>query len=128
MGLGVFPPVCNDGRVRVEILTFGPQTRNRGEREDEGRKKKTPEDAGWWGIASGPVAVINEKALKLFWKVMNGASWRNLHWLPHQVLVYEVRVPEGYGMRWSQDQGDPGGGRGRGGREGGEEGGSPMDV
>jgi hypothetical protein len=35
---------------------------------------------------------------------MNAASWRNLHWLPHQVLVYEVRVPEGYGMRWSQDR------------------------
>ncbi|KAF8184797.1 hypothetical protein BJ912DRAFT_812026, partial [Pholiota molesta] len=54
--------------------------------------------------AGGPVAVINEQALALFWKVMNGATWRNLHWLPHRVLVYEVRVAEGYGMRWSQDQ------------------------
>jgi hypothetical protein len=35
---------------------------------------------------------------------MDGATWRNLHWLPHAVLVYEVRVPEGYGMRWSQDR------------------------
>jgi hypothetical protein len=59
---------------------------------------------GWWGTPSGPIAVINEKALLLFHKVMNGSTWRNLHWLPHQVLVYEVRVPEGYGMRWSQDQ------------------------
>jgi len=50
------------------------------------------------------VAVINEKALALFWKVTNGATWQNLHWLPHQVLVYEIRVSEGYGMRWSQDQ------------------------
>jgi hypothetical protein len=61
-------------------------------------------DAGWWGRARGPVATINENALKLFWRVMDRASWRNLHWLPHQVLVYEVRVPEGYGMRWSQDR------------------------
>jgi hypothetical protein len=60
--------------------------------------------AGWWGTARGPVAAINEQALALFWKVMHGATWRNLHWLPHRVLVYEVRVPEGYGMRWSQDQ------------------------
>ncbi|KAJ7498088.1 hypothetical protein B0H11DRAFT_1856646 [Mycena galericulata] len=60
--------------------------------------------AGWWGTPSGPVAVINERALALFWKVMNAATWRNLHWLPHQVLVYEVRVAEGYGMRWSQDR------------------------
>jgi hypothetical protein len=58
----------------------------------------------WWGTPSGPVAVINERALSLFWRVKNGASWRNLHWLPHQVLVYEIRVPEGYGMRWSQDR------------------------
>ncbi|KIM86593.1 hypothetical protein PILCRDRAFT_815831 [Piloderma croceum F 1598] len=61
---------------------------------------------GWWGTPSGPVAMINEKAMKLFRKVMDNASWRNLHWLPHQVLVYEVRVPDGYGMRWSQNQSD----------------------
>ncbi|KAK0186748.1 hypothetical protein F5146DRAFT_142468 [Armillaria mellea] len=59
---------------------------------------------GWWGQPSGPVAIINERALVLFWKIVNEASWRNLHWLPHQVLVYEVRIEEGYGMRWSQDQ------------------------
>ena len=59
---------------------------------------------GWWGRPSGPVASINERALALFWKVVGGATWRNLHWLPHWVLVYEVRVEEGYGMRWSQDQ------------------------
>jgi hypothetical protein len=58
---------------------------------------------GWWGTPSGPVAIINEAALGLFWKVMKGATWRNLHWLPHEVLVYEVRVGEGYGMRWAKD-------------------------
>lgn len=69
------------------------------------RKSKTGKTSsdGWWGNASGPVSVINEEALVLFWKIMNGATWRNLHWLPHQVLVYEVRVQEGYGMRWAQD-------------------------
>ncbi|TFK50550.1 hypothetical protein OE88DRAFT_268100 [Heliocybe sulcata] len=60
-------------------------------------------DHGWWGTPKGPVALLNDRALELFWRVMNKASWRNLHWLPHQVLAYEVRVPEGYGMRWSQD-------------------------
>lgn len=59
----------------------------------------------WWGTPSGPVTRINERALELFWKVWNGATWRNLHWLPHQILVYEVRVFEGYGMRWAQDHG-----------------------
>ncbi|KIY64486.1 hypothetical protein CYLTODRAFT_425156 [Cylindrobasidium torrendii FP15055 ss-10] len=58
---------------------------------------------GWWGRPSGPVAGINAKALELFYKVMDHATWRNLHWLPHQILVYEARVFEGYGMRWSRD-------------------------
>jgi hypothetical protein len=35
---------------------------------------------------------------------VDGATWRNLHWLPHRVLVYEARVREGYGMRWAQDR------------------------
>ncbi|RDB14565.1 hypothetical protein Hypma_016234 [Hypsizygus marmoreus] len=70
--------------------------------EDEKGRRKASE--GWWGTPTGPVAVINDKALALFHKVVDGATWRNLHWLPHRVLVYEVRVPEGYGMRWSQDR------------------------
>jgi hypothetical protein len=73
--------------------------------EEKGRRKAS---AGWWGTPSGPVAIINERALVLFWKVTNGATWKNLHWLPHQVLVYEVRVAAGYGMRWSQCQKDCG--------------------
>ncbi|KDR70213.1 hypothetical protein GALMADRAFT_160026 [Galerina marginata CBS 339.88] len=73
---------------------------------DEAETDKRKRSTGWWGITAGPVAVINEKSLDLFWKVMNDATWRNLHWLPHQILVYEVRGTEGYGMRWSQDQGD----------------------
>lgn len=68
--------------------------------------KKTKASAGWWGTPSGPVAVITENALALFWKVVHGATWRNLHWLPHRMLVYEMRVAEGYGMRWYQDQGN----------------------
>jgi len=73
---------------------------------DETEKDKRKRSTGWWGTPSGPVAIINERALALFWKVMDSATWRNLHWLPHQILVYEVRVAEGYGMRWSQDQSD----------------------
>lgn len=41
--------------------------------------------------------------MELFWRVLRAATWRNLHWLPHTVLVYEIRVPDGYGMRWSRD-------------------------
>ncbi|KAJ3805812.1 hypothetical protein F5876DRAFT_51209 [Lentinula aff. lateritia] len=68
--------------------------------------EKPPPPMGWWGTPSGPVATINENALRLFWNIIGNASWRNLHWLPHSVLVYEVRVKMGYGMRWSQDRRD----------------------
>ena len=57
----------------------------------------------WWGTPSGPIPHINTRALELYHRISDGASWRNLHWLPHRVLVYEMRVPEGYGMRWAQD-------------------------
>jgi len=81
---------------------------HRSQKDREGARRANEEkdesSNGWWGKASGSKAVINEKALGLFWKVMNGASWRNLHWLPHGILVYEVRVLEGYGMRWSQEK------------------------
>lgn len=74
------------------------------------KRNKEPRPSGYWGNQpSGPVAVINENALTLFWKIMNAVTWRNLHWLPHSVLVYEVRVREGYGMRWSQNQSDAAG-------------------
>jgi hypothetical protein len=76
------------------------------DREDDPNRREA--STGWWGTPSGSVTTINEKALVLFHKVMNNATWRNLHWLPYCVLVYEVRVPEGYGMRWSQDQSNKG--------------------
>ena len=71
----------------------------------EGGTANATQSKGWWGTPSGSVAKINEKALLLFEKVVDNATWRNLHWLPHQILVYEVRGEEGYGMRWSQDVG-----------------------
>ncbi|KAF9070939.1 hypothetical protein BDP27DRAFT_1219825 [Rhodocollybia butyracea] len=71
--------------------------------DDTPTPKKEP-PTGWWGNPSGSVQKVNENALALFWKIFGTSTWRNLHWLPHSVLVYEVRIAEGYGMRWSQDQ------------------------
>jgi hypothetical protein len=83
---------------------------HRSQPHDEGEDDRSRREAstGWWGTPSGPVGAINEKARLLFHKVMDNATWRNLHWLPHKVLVYEIRVLEGYGMRWSQNHSDSG--------------------
>jgi hypothetical protein len=73
--------------------------------DDDGINNALPVQS-WWGTPSGPIADINTRALELYHRISDGASWRNLHWLPHSVLVYEMRVPEGYGMRWAQDWAD----------------------
>ena len=33
--------------------------------------------------------------------LLANATWRNVHLLPHQQLVYEMRDAQGYGMRWT---------------------------
>lgn len=94
-----------DATGRQELKAAADADGNADEREIRTKQQRAKaESAGWWGVPSGPVARINEQSLLLFWKVVNNASWRNLHWLPHRVLAYEMRVPEGYGMRWSQDR------------------------
>ncbi len=34
-------------------------------------------------------------------KLRGNAVWKNVHYLPHQELVYEIRDKLGYGMRWT---------------------------
>ena len=36
-------------------------------------------------------------------RLLDNASWTNCHMLPHGVEVFEVRVAQGYGARWSAD-------------------------
>ncbi|KAJ3715978.1 hypothetical protein C8R42DRAFT_203696 [Lentinula raphanica] len=95
------PPSDSRQKTLSETLHQVPAVSNAG-----AKRKKEAAPTGWWGTPSGPVSVINERALDLFWKIFTTATWRNLHWLPYSVLVYEIRVPEGYGMRWSQDRSD----------------------
>jgi hypothetical protein len=59
---------------------------------------------GWWGGElkgkdAHKIQVSNQKMLTLF----REAVWMNLHKLPHDLLVYEIRIAEGYGARWSAD-------------------------
>ncbi len=97
---------CHRSQIQNQSESEITPSAHEGDAEKQERckaKSKRNKNEGWWGTASGPISVINEKSLALFWKVMNGATWRNLHWLPHQILVYEVRLAEGDGMRWARD-------------------------
>lgn len=57
----------------------------------------------WWGICTGTEVDKNNHALQLMTKIMDNAVWINIHWLPHDVYIIEMRQDQGYGMRWSAD-------------------------
>ncbi|KAL5018752.1 hypothetical protein ScPMuIL_004474 [Solemya velum] len=57
----------------------------------------------WWGTCTGNEAAKNEHALENMNKILDNATWINIHWLPHDVYVIEARQEEGYGVRWTAD-------------------------
>jgi hypothetical protein len=63
-------------------------------------------DGFWTSIApaerAGPLG-WNHQALDVLRHILDHAVWWNVHTLPHDVLVYEVRERAGYGARWSAD-------------------------
>lgn len=58
---------------------------------------------GWWGCFSGNDSDKNRHASEVINRLLDGCCWMNVHFIqPHQG-VFEVRVAEGYGARWSAD-------------------------
>ncbi|RUS18167.1 hypothetical protein BC937DRAFT_89082 [Endogone sp. FLAS-F59071] len=55
---------------------------------------------GFWGVATGTERAKNETANNVFTKILTNAAWINLHSLPHDITAYEIRNPQGYGVRW----------------------------
>eukprot|EP00760_Papus_ankaliazontas_P032311 PhM_4_TR5743/c0_g1_i1/m.103607 len=56
--------------------------------------------AGWWGEVRGPQETHCRLALEKLRQIISGATWRNIHLVPPQQVVFEVRLAEGYGARW----------------------------
>lgn len=55
---------------------------------------------GFWGKISGTDAMKNSSAQDLLRRLLNEAVWINIHCLPNEEPVVEVRVSQGYGARW----------------------------
>ena len=56
---------------------------------------------GWWGNGLvGSDREKNDKAEAALKRILAGACWLNIHFLPHEIAVYEIRCKEGYGARW----------------------------
>ncbi|GJP30080.1 hypothetical protein CLOM_g22296 [Closterium sp. NIES-68] len=81
-------------RANVEALTVGARALSK--HCHRGRE-------GFWGDASGPDAKKNQHALACVKNLLDNATWMNVHALPHDLPVFELREPEGYGARWSAD-------------------------
>jgi len=58
---------------------------------------------GMWGDPHGPEIVKNLRAEKIILSILMNATWINIHSLPHDLPVFEVRNAEGYGLRWLAD-------------------------
>lgn len=54
-------------------------------------------------ISAATEQAKNEHAREVVLRILDGAVWQNVHCLPHDVAVFEARVAEGYGARWSAD-------------------------
>jgi len=56
---------------------------------------------GWWGDGlSGTEEQKNRRADDKLVEIIGNPAWENVHALPHDVVVYEVRNHQGYGARW----------------------------
>ncbi|MCO5599402.1 hypothetical protein L7F22_053505 [Adiantum nelumboides] len=59
--------------------------------------------SGWWGNFSGNDETKNELALNNIAYLIQHACWLNVYHMPSNLVVFEIRVEEGYGARWSAD-------------------------
>ncbi|RLM69197.1 hypothetical protein C2845_PM17G06970 [Panicum miliaceum] len=58
---------------------------------------------GWWGDVSGSDSSKNELASEAIDCLLRDCCWMNVHLTQPYGPVFEIRVHEGYGARWSQD-------------------------
>jgi hypothetical protein len=56
---------------------------------------------GFWGNSSGTETYKNKLASDVANKIITECTYINLHILPQQEYIVELRVTKGYGMRWT---------------------------
>jgi len=45
----------------------------------------------------------NKKSQEVLLKILRNATWLNIHLLPHDLAIFEIRETNGYGARWTAD-------------------------
>ena len=54
----------------------------------------------FWPNDKGSESLKNEKAFNLLNMFFTSSTWINIHGLPHNIAIIELRITEGYGIRW----------------------------
>eukprot|EP00762_Andalucia_godoyi_P006926 ANDGO_08262.mRNA.1 hypothetical protein len=54
----------------------------------------------FWGVIRGPASAVSNAAEGVLRRILGAPAWFNLHKLPHDESVFEIRDPGGYGARW----------------------------
>lgn len=57
----------------------------------------------FWGNFDGSDSNKNQLAMDVITRVIANCCWLNMHIVPPHGAVFEIRVADGYGARWSQD-------------------------
>lgn len=58
---------------------------------------------GFWGEPRGTEIIKNNHAEKIANRIFDECVWMNVHSLPHDEFIIEIRMEQGYGIRWSID-------------------------
>lgn len=59
--------------------------------------------SNYWGIFEGNDSAKNHLALEVITCIILHCCWMNVHIVQPHDAVFEIRVAEGYGARWSKD-------------------------
>ena len=59
----------------------------------------------FWPGQGGKEKDKNENAEKMLYLFLNECIWINMHLLPHQIIIIELRIDKGYGIRWQVNDG-----------------------
>ncbi|XP_044499980.1 uncharacterized protein LOC123221253 [Mangifera indica] len=57
----------------------------------------------YWGIFNGSDSDKNRFAMDVIYRLIAHCCWLNVHIVQPQGIVFEIRVADGYGARWSKD-------------------------
>ncbi|KAI8328377.1 hypothetical protein BC941DRAFT_445115 [Chlamydoabsidia padenii] len=89
----------NPKKTNHHVLTVGAKALSKHCHRDR--------QVGFWGDCNGSEPTKNMSANKVLMKILTNTVWINLHSLPHDHIVYEIRQGQGYGARWTRDMSHP---------------------